>query len=52
MDEDPKNRTKNIMGNKWKIFPILAPRTWIILGAKFRQWDNFPWFSPKKDLLF
>jgi hypothetical protein len=21
----------------------------MILGAKFPQWDNFPWFFPKKD---
>jgi hypothetical protein len=25
---------------------------WMILGAKFRSWDNFPWFFQKKDSLF
>jgi hypothetical protein len=25
---------------------------WMILGAKFFSWDNFPWFFPKEDSLF
>jgi hypothetical protein len=24
----------------------------LILGAKFRSWANFPWFSQKRDSLF
>jgi hypothetical protein len=27
-------------------------REMMILGAKFRSWDNFPWFLSKKDSLF
>jgi IS30 family transposase len=27
-------------------------RAWMILGAKFRSWANFPWFFQKKDSLF
>jgi hypothetical protein len=25
---------------------------WMILGAKFRSWANFPWFFQKRDSLF
>jgi len=25
---------------------------WMILGAKFRSWANFPWFFQKQDSLF
>jgi hypothetical protein len=28
------------------------PQTWMILGAKFRSWANFPWFFQKQDSLF
>jgi hypothetical protein len=27
-------------------------KAWIILGAKFRSWANFPWFFQKRDSLF
>ena len=26
--------------------------SWMILGAKFRSWANFPWFFQKRDSLF
>jgi hypothetical protein len=31
---------------------ISNPFPWMILGAKFRSWANFPWFFQKRDSLF
>ena len=27
-------------------------KPWMILGAKFRSWANFPWFFQNRDSLF
>jgi hypothetical protein len=31
---------------------LLGHGEWMILGAKFHSWANFPWFFQKRDSLF
>jgi hypothetical protein len=46
------NATINSSGNFFKLGPyqcnFFTQGTWMVLGAKFRSWANFPWFFLKK----
>jgi hypothetical protein len=48
--EYPKNESETSHHKNLKTMILSSP--WMILGAKFRSWANFPWFFQKRDSLF